>query len=415
MPTIKLDRNSVNKCLLPTGKDVEFYWDTALKGFALQVLRTKSGTIRHAWFVQRRNKSTGKMHKEKLGDVALLTFTKARDLAKEKLSALNLGQDPTAEKRAARAAASTALTFAKAADQYIAEKERQVANGDYRPSSLKNTRIYLTGYYFAPLHKRGLDDIKRADVAACLNTIGGKSGEVSRGRTRAAISALYVWAMQEGLCEQNPVIGTRPQADRPQGERVLDDDELRKVWNACDMQTDFGKIVRLLILTGCRRQEIGGLRWSEVDLDKGTITIPGERTKNGRTHTLTLPDMAMEIIRSVHQRVDREQLFGERAAEGFNAWYFGMHNLKCDVSNFSLHDLRRTFRTRLGKLGIPPHISELCVNHSKKGIVAVYDRYDYQGEIAEALLRWANHVHSVVTLTEPKVVSLPSRTPAAVA
>src|SRR5262249_29756938 len=175
-------------------------------------------------------KGTKQQRKEKLGDAAKLNAAQARELAREKLSKVTLGGDPQGDKKKERQSEATTLTFAKAVDQYLAMKEREVMNGDYRSSSLKNTTLYLRGYYFASLHKRALNDMQRADIASCLNKIGTDSGEVSRGRARAAVSALYVWAMQEGLCEQNPTIGTRPQAERVEGDRVLDDDELKAVW-----------------------------------------------------------------------------------------------------------------------------------------------------------------------------------------
>src|SRR5262249_48894574 len=131
----------------------------------------------------------------------------------------------------------------------------------------------------------------------------------------------YVWAMQEGLIEANPVIGTRaPQGNKPR-DRVLSNVEFVAIWNACK-DDDYGKIIKLLILTGCRRAEIGGICWSEFNNpDNPTAwTLPAERSKNGRAHTLPLMPAALAIIRGVPHMVSRDQLFGSRSGAGFASW-----------------------------------------------------------------------------------------------
>jgi hypothetical protein len=120
----------------------------------------------------------------------------------------------------------------------------------------------------------------RSDVAQCLNRIKIDSGVASAGLARAHLSAFFDWSWRNGHCKENPVRNTPTYETDTEHKRVLSSDELRAVWNACGGD-DYGKIVKLLILTGCRREEIGGLRWSEFnDLDAGVVTIPGERTKN---------------------------------------------------------------------------------------------------------------------------------------
>src|SRR5262249_31136668 len=162
--------------------------------------------------------------------------------------------------------------------------------------------------YFGPLHSTAINAITRAHIATRLNAMIVENGASTASRARAHLSAFWVWAMQQGIAEANPVIGTAKPATGPAKDRVLTDDELRAIWNACG-DDDYGRIVRLLILTGCRRMEIGGLRWSEVDLDAGTLTIPAERSKNHRAHTLPLSDTALDIIRSIPRMVSRDYLF----------------------------------------------------------------------------------------------------------
>ena len=102
--------------------------------------------------------------------------------------------------------------------------------------------------------------------------------------------------MREGLVEANPVIGTNKATENKARERTLSDNELRDIWAALPAD-DYGDIIKLLALTGQRREEIGGLMWAEVDLDEEVILLPGERTKNGKPHLIPLSDAAADILR----------------------------------------------------------------------------------------------------------------------
>jgi integrase len=215
--------------------------------------------------------------------------------------------------------------------------------------------------------------------------------------------------MKEGLVEgnQNPVALTNDPLGGVDNsrDRVLTDAELAKVWNACG-DDDFGKIVKLLILTGCRRDEIGSLKWSEIN--DGVLTIPAARSKNRKAHSLILPPMALDILKPIPRREGRDYLFGQSGG-GYSRWGFYTAALRQrlgDMPAFTIHDLRRTMRTGLGKLGIAPLVAELCINHVKKGIVAVYDRHTYEREIASALALWAEHVSAIVEGRKQKVVPL---------
>jgi integrase len=106
---------------------------------------------------------------------------------------------------------------------------------------------------------------------------------------------------------------------------VLSDDELARIWRACGDDA-FGKIIKVLVLTGCRRAEIGDMAWSEVDFGRGIFTIPSARSKNGRAHTLPLMPMMRDIIASVPRMASRDQLFGARG-DGFTSWVQGKHAL----------------------------------------------------------------------------------------
>lgn len=113
-----------------------------------------------------------------------------------------------------------------------------------------------------------------------MATVTERSGPIQANRTRASLSAFFMWCCRRGLLEVNSVGFTERHKEESR-HRVLSDSELRQLWNALP-DTGYGRAVKLLILTGQRRQEIGMLRWSEIDFTRGVISLPAERTKNGK-------------------------------------------------------------------------------------------------------------------------------------
>jgi integrase len=384
---ITLNRENVAKLIEPG----RIFFDDQLMGFGYRVRLDADGKLRASYIIQYR--IGRQQRRQKIGDANKLSPDGARKRATEMLAKVTLGIDPGAEKEAMRAA--TALTFSAAVEQYLDLKKLEV-----RPTSLRLSTLYLTGkQYFGQMHTMPLTKVTRSDVATALNKITLASGAPTVGRARAHLSAFYTWAMKNGHCDQNPVIATVNPKTGPGGDRVLSDDELACVWRASG-DDEFGKITKLLMLTGARRQEIGGLRWSEIDVEAGTMTIPGERTKNHRTLELKLPPQAMKIIASVPRMEDRDCLFGDRADIGFTQWQTGKRDLKDGITKaWRLHDIRRSVATGMAEIGIDPHIIEAVVNHAsghKGGIAGIYNHAKYKAQMKTALLLWSNHIDEIV-------------------
>jgi integrase len=229
----------------------------------------------------------------------------------------------------------------------------------------------------------------------------------------------------------NPVVGTNKHYDGAKSrDRVLADRELSIIWDALP-DSDYGQIVKLLILTGQRREEIGALQWPEIDLETRTIMLPPERTKNGRPHEVPLSKPALSILKSREKRAGRDTVFGDgpRRADGADAdeeWFGGFQGWsKCkaaldrqtaSVGPWRLHDVRRTVATRMAELGIQPHIIEALLNHvsgHKAGVAGVYNRSSYGVEKRAALDLWGKYVQALVQSEEsgdsPRVVKFPAR------
>jgi integrase len=195
------------------------------------------------------------------------------------------------------------------------------------------------------------------------------------------------------------LVPPKPQAPR---ERVLDEKELQKLNNALrSPETPFTRICALLLLTGQRRGEIAHLEWGWIDGD--TITLPSSVTKNKRAHTFPIGKRTQQIIESIPQEKDCPYLFpaGRKMSDRttvFNGWGKpkAAFDLACGVSDWMLHDLRRTVSSYMAALGIPQIVVEKLLNHVSGGtqspISMVYNRHTYLEEMREAVLQWEDYL-----------------------
>jgi integrase len=224
----------------------------------------------------------GKQRRLTLGSVKLVDAATARGKAKDILAAVRLGRDPAGEKLEARVRA--AETFGAAINRFLARQK-----GRLKPRSYKEVARHLEKHS-KRLHGLAMAKIDRRTIASLLTDIAEKNGATAADRVRASVSAFFTWASKEGLADANPVSGTNKAAQDTPRDRVLDDDELREIWSALP-SNDYGPIVKLLMLTGQRREEIGGLRWSETDLDKALITLPlpASRTRGSMKSPAPMP------------------------------------------------------------------------------------------------------------------------------
>jgi integrase len=312
------------------------------------------------------------------------TVETARAKALELLGVLASGVDPFAQPLAGE-------TFAIAVDQYLERKKASL-----KPKSFSMAEHYLRNHS-ALLHKLRLDEVDRRKVAALLGQVETNSGPIARNRLRSSLSAFYTWAIQQGLVETNPVTGTGKADEGGSRERVLSPDELRKLWHSLG-DDPFSNILRLLLLTGARRTEIGLLRWSEIDLAKKQINLPASRVKNGRDHCLPLSVQALAIIDRLPRRNSTDYLFGKRS--GFSDYGRAKQELdkRLNIAPFRLHDLRRSAATYMAEIGVLPHIVEACLNHQsghKAGIAGTYNRAKYEPEMRSALQRYADWLDQI--------------------
>jgi integrase len=200
------------------------------------------------------------------------------------------------------------------------------------------------------------------------------------------------------LAENNPAALCNRNAEKSR-DRVLSRDEIKQVWAALP-DTDYGAIVKLLVLTGQRATEISDLQWSEIDRERGLISLPPSRTKNRRWHAVPMSDMVRAIIEARPQN-GRDHVFGVGHKRGFTGWSRAKANLDeaVKIPSWRIHDIRRSAATGMAEIGIQPWIIESILNHVsgfKGGIAGIYNKASHGTEKAQALTRWAEYVAAIV-------------------
>jgi integrase len=281
-------------------------------------------------------------------------------------------------------------SFAQELSRYLASKQAAL-----KPRAFAETERHLIKQA-APLHPLALTDVDRRTIAQLLSGIERNAGPTARNRLRSSLSAFFAWLIREGLLDTNPVAGTGVADEGASRDRVLTEQELKAIWNALG-DDDASDIIRLLLLTGCRRDEISKLQWNEIDFDKALLVLPGERTKNKLRHELPLSPLALSILRKRHNQISAEgRVFRNISWSNAKAKLDARLN---GIAPWRNHDLRRTCITMLcDKLAVLPHIAEAVANHQsghKAGVAGVYQRAKYEAPMRDALQRWADYISAI--------------------
>jgi integrase len=252
------------------------------------------------------------------------------------------------------------------------------------------------------LGSRDIASITKADLLPIADAALARGTE-ARNKTVAVLTGFFGWCHGErDLIPKSPTIGIRQRAAKEtNSKRALADAEIKAFWKACDAidaenlsSVRFGAMFQLLLLTGARRNEVAGM--SDVEIKSNVWTLPAVRAKNGKALRVHLTRTALAIIKSVPRIEGCSYTFGpsgEKCGFGFSKAKDRL-DAKAEkiASPWRLHDLRRTFRTGLGKLGITEEIAERCINHPPAGLKATYDQHKYEGPMAEAWTCWERHI-----------------------
>jgi integrase len=274
----------------------------------------------------------------------------------------------------------------------------------------------------------GILDVVEETEQGGIPGIKPRSGRSeNRGRhLSAALGTMFKWLTSKRRIAANPFVGMDRPPPSTRRKRLLnfridmnEADEVRWFWRGCDqVRGPFGAIAKLLLLTACRRDEIGEMERDELNNDSTMLRLPGTRTKNGLPHDVALSPLAREILEGV-ERVSNRFVFSTGGRVAFNTFSKKKKQLDAamlaearkekgddfELKPWRLHDLRRTCASGMGHLKVAPHVVEFCLNHHLVG----YNLEAYQDERREALEKWADHVASIVEVRETpgaKVVKL---------
>jgi integrase len=405
---IALTADRIKRATCPPGvasKTGALVWDSVQPGLVLRVYPNGRKVFFAFYRVGSGRKAPQRW--DRIGDADAIALKDARDAAKARMGAVAKGGDPAGERRAEikreRARLKPAL------DDYDADLARRQVVKRAEVMSLLHREL------FGPLGNVDLTSLTRNDLVKRIREVeaSGRPGTAKELKTRVGV--FLSWCVDHGLITASPLAGWRQQRktkaeriDRPG--RALADWELPELWKAAGAQGwPFGAYLQLLLLLGQRRTETMMMRWGDVDLGAKVWTVPAEITKSGRAHRVPLPHQAVEVLRTHKRAAKSDLVFPGRRNQPMTGWSKRLPAVyklttAAGMARWTPHDLRRTVRTGLGKLGVDRVIAELLLNHAiSDELTAIYDRAEYWQQRTEAAQRWADHVAGAIKAGDDKV------------
>jgi integrase len=282
-----------------------------------------------------------------------------------------------------------------------------------RASTARHTESIFNGIVLPAWRGRTISSIRRRDVIELVEGVAARGRGCRANRTLTALSKLFNWLVARDALASSPVTGVERPYKEEARTRILGDDELRALWLACGHDGALGQAVRMLILTGTRRNEVGHMRWLEIDEERRLWTLPAARTKNAREHAIPLSSQAWALIEARPQFAGCPFVFSADGKGPVNNWDKVKHRISAkagiSANTWRLHDLRRSCASGMQRLGISVPVIEKALNHISgtfRGIVGVYQTHDYADEVGIALQRWADRVEEIFGGKPGKVVQL---------
>lgn len=401
MPTAKITKRAVDEL---TGQSQDqFLWDDTLRGFGLKV--TKNGA--KSYVLQYRTGGRGTpTRRYTIGrHGSPWTPVTARAEAERLLSLVKSGQDPQAADKE-RQRVEVELAFGAYVDRYL----RDYGKRHWKPSTYPTVESNLRRYVVPVVGKKSLPSIKRTDLVAVFDKLPPGKPALPRN-VFAHMSKVFSWAMERGDIDRSPFEGFKGPPAVASRDRVLSNEELKLVWKAsASLGPLFGPMIRLLMITGQRRDEVAALDWRELDRGAAEWVIPAARAKNGKAHTVPLSSLAVAELDKLAGKTTwpkKGLIFtttGTTPASGHSRAKTRLDELMAkladgDLEPWRVHDLRRTVATGLQRLGVRFEVTEAVLNHvsgARSGVAGVYQRHNWKEEKREALNAWAGFLKGLV-------------------
>ena len=339
----------------------------------------------------------GKQKRMTLGRWPSMSLAAARDAWRDARNTMDKGESPQHQRPAATNG------FAAVADEWL--KRDQAHNRSYAATQRLIERCAKPVW-----EGRQISTIGRRDINDLIDAVADRGAIVMARRLHAHLHRLFRWAVGRGILETNPMAHLPKPGSEVARDRVLTDPELAQVFkNTTKLRPPFGAIFQLLVLTGARRGEITGLRWSEIK--DNTIILGRERTKAGAVHSIPLSPPALAILKELPRIGPSDFVFtinGRNPVTDLAASKERLDSL-INIPAWHTHDLRRCVATGLQRIGINLQVIEAVLGHvggSRSGIVGVYQRHSFDAEKRTALEAWAREVERIVDGKPAKVLPL---------
>jgi integrase len=373
---------SVQRIKPPKEGSVEIF-DLGYPGLALRIGHGGAKTFEQFYRVG------GTLRRETLGRWPAISLADARMEWRKTREAIAKGEDPSR-----RDGKAPAMLFERMVEEWL--KRDQSKN---KASSQYQLHRSLEADLLPAWRGKRVDEITKRDIHNLLDSIADRGAPIMARRVQAYVRRFFRWCIERDILKVDPTAGMPRVGNGKSRERVLTNDELVKVWRGADSIGHFGSVVRMLILTGARREEITQLRWSEID--GNAIKLVGNRTKTGAPHFISLSAPAQALLNGMPRIAGSDFVFTASGLKPINGWSrpkIGLDS-RSGVTDWRIHDLRRTVATGMEKLGITLQVVEAILGHtsgSKGGIVGVYQHHNYAEEKRAALEAWGAHVVRLV-------------------
>src|SRR5215475_7317279 len=301
-----------------------------------------------SWAVRYRHAGTPRKHT--LGSYPAIDLKAARHLAGKALRTVAEGRDPGHEKTQQRATPNSVATVAA---QFI---ERHCKRSN-RPRTARETQRLLDLHVLPRWRGRLMRDITRRDVLDLLDRVVDTGKPIAANRVFSAVRKMFNWAVARDIIATSPCAGVKPPTAERSRDRVLSDDELGRVWRAADkIGGPFGALVKLLTLTGQRRDEVARARWSEIDLDGRVWALAPERVKNNQPHEVPLSGPAIAILSALPRITGAGFVLTTNGDAPSSNYAKNKRRLDAllpqEMPPFRLHDIRRSVASGMARLGI---------------------------------------------------------------
>jgi integrase len=393
MPRIKLTKSTIDA--IPTPASDLVYWDAGCPGFGVKV--TPKG--RKVFVVlYRTGGAASKLRKYTIGPYGRVTLHQARVAAQKVLAAKLEGRDLAAEKQNAR----RRLVVDKVDDlleTFIAQHLAQNRSGAEIGRLLRRE----LGKAWAG---RSIHEITKRDVVEVISGVEQRGALGAANKTLKSTKTFLRWCVGRAILDRSPAEGIPLPSKVVTRDKVLTDQELAQVIHAArKMGGPYAGIVEFLALTGQRREEVAQMAWGELDIEQRVWTLPSSRTKNGKEHAVNLSEQAIAVLSAVQKKGPFVfSIFGTRPFHDFSRAKRVLDRLSA-VSQWRIHDLRRSCVSGMARLGIAPHVADKILNHQAgtiSGVAAVYQRHEFLAERRAALDLWGAHVAGLLKEAPPE-------------